>query len=96
MNNQEANQAFIRLHNGLQARLTRGLADRRRIVEALARGETPEGPRVDWIRNTAVAVMTLLGQKAHDYNQANPGDRCSCTDLEDCINYCLELMAGQD
>lgn len=78
-------QVFINVHQGVDARLRRGAARRQALAQALARGESPEGPRIDWLRAAGSKVFDVLISEAQRFNAENPDDRISGQDLVDVL-----------
>jgi len=55
------------------------------MQEAIGRGESPKGYRIDWILKTVSDLFALLGEKAAEFNAAHPQDAVSADDLSDVL-----------
>src|SRR4051812_5464562 len=96
----EVSQVLFAITTNEQEALSRGLRDRQRISEALGRGETPMGHRVDWLHKTAQALNATLMEAARQFNTKHPGDQISVHDLVDALatlqNHLIKTCRDMD
>lgn len=85
---------FVRLRDSIDAKVAAGLQDRRRIAAEINSGKDPAGPRVDWLKETALALVETLKVAARKYNATNAGERISGQDLLDALATTRELVVG--
>lgn len=68
-----------------QARLKRGMQLREEMHAAMARGEDPEGYRVDWLKRTSDRIIKVLIGSSEEFNAIYADDKISLGDLSDVI-----------
>jgi hypothetical protein len=86
-------EVLYRISTSQTDALQRGLRDRQRISDAIARGEQPLGHRVDWIRDSAMELNQTLMECARRFNERYPSDKASVQDLADVL---ATLMAAYE
>jgi hypothetical protein len=74
------------------SRLSRGQKRRQAMAEAISQGLSPEGPRAEWLKASALAVLDTLKAQAEDFNTKNPDDKISNQDLADVLVTTLSWM----
>jgi hypothetical protein len=92
MTDQEVTQVFIELINDSNRRLKHGLKLRQEIADALDRGETPTGYRVDLLRLGAVALVNKLEEIGKQFNKDHPNDQFSLGDVLDILATATALV----
>lgn len=70
-------------------RLRRGLQRRARIAEALGNGEDPGGYRVEWLKNTASAVLEVIDIAKDKFNDEHIDDLVSRSDVVDVLTTAI-------
>lgn len=73
--------------------LRAGIERREAIRNAV--GENPYPYRTDFIRDTAVAAIVTMGDRAEVFNQKYPGDSISAADLIDITLTALNMIVKQ-
>jgi hypothetical protein len=68
-----------------QAKLDQGAQKRAKLAEALARGLNPQDDRLDFIRETAEKLLSVLKTSAEDFNKAHQDDAISQQDMIDVL-----------
>lgn len=81
-------KAFEQVTATHEQRMEQSKKDVERVREQIARGESPTGYRVEWVRNTAVAMLKTLENQCEAFDMMHPNDRASATD---CLNSVLTL-----
>ncbi len=69
-----------------EERIRNGQRLRAKILQALEKGEVPEGYRWAWIKSSANQLMELLQMMADDFNKAHPDDMITFIDLLDIVS----------
>jgi hypothetical protein len=83
----KASEMLHKLVTNDQAKLRWGSMQRQKIKTVIDAGHQPSpGYRVDWLQNTAMEIIGLLRQKAHEFNTLFPHDRISTEDFLDVLN----------
>lgn len=80
-----ANRILLRFATDTEAKVRYGLRQRQELKEAVRRGETPTGYRVDFINKASRDMFTFLSQKAQEFNAAYPQDRMNTDDFSDIL-----------
>lgn len=70
----------------------RGAIRRQQMKDALERGETPEGPRAVWLKETAAAVIKTLEAASINFNETNLDDLISANDLGDVLITAIKWL----
>jgi hypothetical protein len=63
---------FYKITQALHTSITISKDERAKLLKAIMAGETPEGPKVDWIRSVANKVVALLEEETQKYNTKSP------------------------
>jgi hypothetical protein len=66
-------------------RLQRGGIRRTQMIKEIEEGRQPTGPRAEFIRDTAQAIMDLLVESSKEFNEANQDDMISTLDFQDVL-----------
>ncbi len=85
MTSAEVSAVLLKVVLDDQNALKRGLKDRERMAQQIARGEAATGVRADWLRDTAYALNDTLMEQARKFNEAYPSDKISVHDLCDAM-----------
>lgn len=75
-----------------QLRLKRGLMRRQQMAEAIERGEEPVGPRAEWLKVTAHALLDTLQTSASVFNDKHQDDLISAADMGDALGTCINML----
>lgn len=81
-----AHRILLRFITDKEAKLRYGARLRAMMQEAIGRGESPTGYRVDWILKTVTEMFAWLAVKAGEFNAAHPQDAISADDLSDVLS----------
>ena len=90
-----ANRIFLRFATDIDAKIRYGQRQRQTLKEALARGETPKGYRVDFINRTARDLFKFLADRALEFNIAYPQDRMNTDDFADILLTAMKLLQSK-
>lgn len=85
----EVCNSFATLIANNEKRHARAKEDLKSYQDALERGEEPTGRRAEWTRDTALSLISLLGDKCEAFDNQYKGDRATSTD---CINALLSAV----
>lgn len=88
-------EVFSKLLTQKMDRLAHGTILRQQMHDQIKRGERPVGPRPDYIRKAAMAIIQLLGSEAEDFNHKNPDDMISVQDFMDCLETAMGALRKQ-
>lgn len=80
-----ANKILLRFIVDKDAKLRYGARLRAQTQEAIGRGESPTGYRVDWILKTVTEMFAWLAERAAEFNAAHPQDAISADDFSDVL-----------
>lgn len=80
-----ANRILLKFITDKESKLRYGAKLRAEMQEAIGRGESPKGYRVDWILKTVTELFGWLGEKAAEFNAAHPQDAISADDFSDVL-----------
>lgn len=92
---QYAANVFAALVSDTDARLRRGLALRKAMHEALARGEDPQGYRPKWLKATSLLLVKFIGDQAEKFDAEHPDDRVSVADILDLLHTTTGIFTSQ-
>jgi hypothetical protein len=53
--------------------------------QSLKDGKVPGGYRANWLKDSALLMIDVLGQIAKDFDTAHSDDKCSAADLLDIL-----------
>lgn len=80
--------------------VVRAISDRQRVAEAVRAGETIDDPRIEFLQNGTMLVVSMLLQYGEEFNAAYDGPKVTVLDLLDILmsaNKTLErLVVGED
>lgn len=85
---------FSRLLTTKMDRLERGVQLRKQMHEAIKRGEKPTGYRAKWLKDSALEMVSVLGEIARKFDEKFPDDRASVSDLMDVLATTMGLIKG--
>lgn len=80
------------VHTQKRSRLMNGALRRRDISEAVERGETPTGYRVNWLSESSRKVLLLLQEISAEFNDKYKDDAVSVNDLIDIVAYVMAAL----
>lgn len=80
------------VHTQKMSKLMNGMLKRRAIKDAVERGETPTGYRVEWLHESSQRVFALLRDIAIEFNNKHKDDTASAHDLVDIVQYVLYTL----
>lgn len=73
-------------------RLEHGARLRAAMFEAIKRGEKPTGYRAEWLRGTAMEIISTLEDCALEFNLNHPNDQISAMDLMDALATAMGIL----
>ncbi len=76
-------------------RLRRGMIRRNQIAAAMEAGEQPEGPRIEWLKDSASKVLACLQECCRQFNEANCDDLISRADCVDALSTAINWLQKQ-
>lgn len=82
-------RSFAKIVEDQNPRRERAARDGERMRAELERGIEPGGYRAAWMRETALKLVTTLGEQCLEFNEAFPGDVATG---EDCVNAVVTTL----
>ena len=89
---QRISSVFLQASQAVRDRVKKAAADRVAVLAAQESGKTPEGARSEWMRQSVVEVVRLLGKQADTFNNGQQEIRIGIVDLVDVLGSATAFM----